>query len=129
LRLVKTTSNGGTWADGSEKEGEEAMTTDAEARARIRQFLPPIGIILICIPLVLNLIPRNGMYGIRVREAFASDASWYTINQLGGIALIGACAVWIAAAAYAPRRFVKLIGITAIVLTLAVLVVTQGWTL
>ena len=104
-------------------------TADVDARARIRHFMPPLTIILVCVPLVLRLIPRNGMYGIRVREAFASDASWYTINQLGSIALIGACLVWMAAAAYAPRRFVKLIGIAAIVLTLAVLVVTQGWTL
>jgi SdpI/YfhL protein family len=71
-------------------------TADVEARARIRQFMPPLMIMLVCIPLVLRLIPRNGMYGIRVREAFASDASWYTINQLESIAFIGACLVWMA---------------------------------
>ena len=104
-------------------------TADAEARAHIRQFMPPLMIIFVSVPLVLGLIPRNGFYGIRVREAFASDASWYAINRLGSIALIGASVVWMVAAAYAPRRFVKLIGIAAIVLTLAVLLVTQGWTL
>ena len=104
-------------------------TDDAEARALIRQFMPPLTIIVVSIPLVFGLIPRNGFYGIRVREAFASDASWYAINRLGSIALIGASVVWIAAAAYAPRRFVKPIGVAAVVLTLATLVVTQGWTL
>jgi len=89
----------------------------------------PLMIIFVSVPLVLGLIPRNGFYGIRVREAFASDASWYAINRTGSLALIGACAVWMAAAAYAPRRFVKPIGVAAIVLTLAALVVTQGWTL
>jgi hypothetical protein len=109
---------------------EAAMNTaDAEARAQIRQFMPPLTIIVISLPLVLGLIPRNGFYGIRVREAFASDANWYAINRLGSIALIGACLVWMAAAAYAPRRFVKPVGIAAVVLTLAALALTQGWTL
>jgi hypothetical protein len=103
-------------------------TADAEARAQIRQFMPPLTIIVISLPLVLGLIPRNGFYGIRVREAFASDANWYAINRLGSIALIGACLVWMAAAAYAPRRFVKPVGIAAVVLTLAALALTQGWT-
>jgi hypothetical protein len=104
-------------------------TADAEARAQIRQFMPPLMIIFVSIPLALGLIPRNGFYGIRVREAFASDASWYAINRLGSVAIVGACLVWIAAAAYAPRPFVKPIGIAAVLLTLAVLVLTQGWTL
>jgi len=112
-------------AEKSQAEGEETMTTtDAEARARIRQFMPPLMIILVSVPLVFGLIPRNGFYGIRVREAFASEASWYAINRLGSIALVGAALVWMAAAAYAPRPFVKPIGIAAIVLTLAVLVIT-----
>jgi len=104
-------------------------TTELEARAYVRRFMPPITILLICIPLVFGWIPRNGLYGIRVKEAFASDNSWYAINQLGGIALIGACVIWILAAAYAPARLVKVIGVGAIVLTLVVLVMTQGWTL
>jgi cadmium resistance protein CadD (predicted permease) len=91
--------------------------------------MPPLLIIFVSIPLVLGWIPRNGFYGIRVREAFASDASWYAINRLGSIALVGACLVWMAAAAYAPRQFVKPIGIAAVVLALAVLVLTQGWTI
>ncbi len=104
-------------------------TADLEARSRIRQFMPPLTIIVVSLPLVLGWIPRNGMYGIRVREAFASDASWYAINRLGSIALIAGSVLWMVAAAYAPRRFVKLIGVAAIVLTVALLVVTQGWTL
>lgn len=102
---------------------------DAAARARIRQFLPPLTIIVVCVPLVFGMIPPNGLYGIRVREAFASDASWYAINRLGGLALIGGCFAWLAAAYYAPRRFAQPIGIAALVLSLVVLVLTQGWTL
>jgi hypothetical protein len=105
------------------------MNTDAEARAHIRQFMPPLIVVFVSLPTAFGLIPRNGFYGIRVREAFASDASWYAINRLGSLALIGACLVWVAAAAYAPRPFVKLIGIAAVLLTLAVLALTQGWTI
>ena len=106
------------------------MTTDeAEARARIRLFLPPITMILVCIPLVFDLIPRNGWYGIRVREAMASDAAWYAANRVGSIALIGAELIWLGVAVYAPRKYVKPIGVVVMLLTLAILFVTQGWTL
>jgi len=106
------------------------MTTDeAVERARIRSFLPPLTIILVCVPLLFDLIPRNPWYGVRVREALASDPAWYAANRLGGVAIIGACAIWLAAAVYAPRRYVKPIGVVAVLLTLALLVVTQGWTL
>jgi hypothetical protein len=103
--------------------------SDAEARARIRLFFPPLTIILVCLPLVFGLIPRNGWYGIRIREAMDSNVAWYAVNRLGAIALIGACLVWIGAAAYMPGRYVKPIGIVAVVLTLALLVLIQGWTL
>jgi hypothetical protein len=103
--------------------------SETEARARIRTFFPPITIILVCIPLLFDLIPRNRWYGVRVREAMASDAAWYPANRLGGIALIGASLIWLVAAAYAPPRYVKAIGVIAILLTLAMLIVTEGWTL
>ena len=104
-------------------------TADAEARARIRLFFPPITIILVCLPLLFDLIPRNRWYGVRVREAMASEAAWYAVNRLGGMALMSACLIWLAAAIYAPRQYVKPIGVGAVLLTLAILVVTQGWTL
>ena len=103
--------------------------TDADERANIREFLPPFTILLISVPLVFEMIPRNALYGIRVREAMASDESWYAINQLGGLGSIAACLVWLPAAAYAPRHFVKPIGIGTLVMTLAILVLTQGWSL
>ncbi len=89
----------------------------------------PLIIVLVSLPTAFGLIPRNGFYGIGVREAFASDASWYASNRLGSLALIGACLVWMAAAAYAPRPFVKPIGIAAVLLTFAAWVLTQGWTI
>jgi hypothetical protein len=103
--------------------------TDAEARARIRSFLPPITLIVVAIPLLLNLIPRNALYGVRTRETMVSDAAWAAGNRLGAIALIGASVVWILAAAYLPPRYVKPVGFAAILLAAALLFLTQGWSI
>ena len=35
--------------------------------------------------MVLQMIPRNRIYGVRVREAMGSDAAWYAANRIGGI--------------------------------------------
>ena len=39
---------------------------------------------LISIPLVLRRVPRNPVYGIRIPEAFSTEARWYDINAYGG---------------------------------------------
>ena len=36
------------------------------------------------LPLVLRRVPMNRAYGIRVPEAFTSDACWHDINAYGG---------------------------------------------
>ena len=105
------------------------MTDDAEARARIRSFLPPITLLLLSIPMFLNLLPRNWMYGVRTRETMASDAAWEAGNQLGAIAMIGASVIWLLAAAYLPRPYVKPVGIAAVLLAVALLFITQGWSI
>jgi hypothetical protein len=108
--------------------GQAVTGADLQARMRIRQFMPPLMIILVCIPTVLGLIPRNGLYGIRVREAFASDAGWYAINRIGSTAIIAASGVWLAAVHVSPR-YGKAVGIAALVVTLVCLVVAEGWTI
>lgn len=35
-------------------------------------------------PLVLRRVPMNRAYGIRIPQAFASEACWYDINAYGG---------------------------------------------
>jgi hypothetical protein len=44
--------------------------------------------ILISIPLVLEKIPMNRLYGFRVQKAFSSDENWFKINRYGGSQLI-----------------------------------------
>ena len=36
------------------------------------------------LPLILRRVPMNRAYGIRIPEAFTSDARWYDINAYGG---------------------------------------------
>jgi uncharacterized membrane protein len=105
------------------------MTEDAEARARIRSFLPPITMIILSIPMLFDVLPRNWLYGVRTRETMASDAAWVAGNRLGGIALIAASVFWILAAIYLPRPYVKPVGIAAVLLAFAVLFITQGWSI
>jgi uncharacterized membrane protein len=105
------------------------MTDDSEARARIRSFFPPITMILLSIPMLFDLLPRNWIYGVRTRETMASDVAWVAGNRLGGIALIVASMIWILAAIYLPRAYVKPVGIAAVVIAFAVLFITQGWSI
>jgi uncharacterized membrane protein len=79
------------------------------------KFTAPIVIIIISIPLILRMIPRNGFYGFRVPKTLASDTVWYPANQASGIALLLAGCIWLAAALGAvPSSYVTLVGISAI---------------
>ena len=79
------------------------------------KFTAPIVIIIVSIPLILRMIPRNGFYGFRVPKTLASDNVWYPANQASGVALLLAGCIWLAAALGAvPPRYVTLVGISAI---------------
>ncbi len=62
---------------------------------------PPFSLVLVCgnigmgllfiaisIPLVLRMIPMNGLYGFRIPKAFISAELWYDINAYGGKQMI-----------------------------------------
>ena len=40
--------------------------------------------ILISLPLINEKIPKNPIYGFRIRKALSSDENWYKINAYGG---------------------------------------------
>ncbi len=44
--------------------------------------------LLLALPLVAGRIPMNRFYGVRFREAFASETDWYIINRYGAWQLI-----------------------------------------
>ena len=99
--------------------------TDAELTTRIRLFREPMTLILIAA--VSNFLPRQWAVGIRVRETMASDAAWAHGNRVGAIALVAASAVWMLAAVYLPRPYVKPVGVTAVLVSMVILFWSQGW--
>jgi hypothetical protein len=50
--------------------------------------LSGITFMLVGIPLALNLVPSNPVYGIRVAASLASEHNWTFMNITGGITLI-----------------------------------------
>jgi hypothetical protein len=59
----------------------------------------------------------------------ASQAAWEHGNRLGGLAILAASSIWILAAVYLPRQYVKPVGIGAVLLAMALLFISQGWSI
>ena len=51
--------------------------------------------IVLAIPLILGIVPRNWFYGVRTPRTLAADESWYPANRIGGVILLGLGAVWL----------------------------------
>ena len=51
--------------------------------------------IVLAIPLILGIVPRNWFYGVRTPRTLASDESWYPANRIGGVILLGLGVVWL----------------------------------
>ena len=45
-------------------------------------FVPAVIILVVSLPLVLGLIPRNRVYGIRTRQTLSDDRTWYSVNRM-----------------------------------------------
>lgn len=90
-------------------------------------FLVPCAIIaLACIPLMLNVVPPNRLYGFRTQQTLASRELWFRANRFGGCALFVAAgasaALFVVEPEYASgRSFVGLI-IFVVPLVIAVVV-------
>jgi len=67
------------------------------------------------------------MFGVRTRETLASEAAWAAGNRVGGLVLLAASVLWVLAAIYLPRRYVKPVGLVAILVSVAALFISQGW--
>ena len=65
--------------------------------------LAPALVTIGSVPLVLKLVPRNGVYGFRTRRTVESDEVWYPANRAAGLAMIVAAGVWFAAIMFVPE--------------------------
>jgi uncharacterized membrane protein len=57
-------------------------------RKRGRLLATAVGIVLISIPLVLDSIPPNGIYGFRTSLTLSDPEIWYPANRFLGWALL-----------------------------------------
>jgi uncharacterized membrane protein len=54
-----------------------------------RPFLiPALLIAAAAVPLILGLVPRNRLYGVRTPRTLSADRIWYPANRLGGVAVV-----------------------------------------
>ncbi len=65
-------------------------------------FIPSVIFIVISVPIVLGMVPRNRIYGVRTRRTISSDEIWYPANRHGGIAIALASAVYLLVARIVP---------------------------
>ena len=49
-----------------------------------------------CVPLILERVPPNRVYGIRTRRTLEDEALWYRVNRVGGWMLLVASLVSLA---------------------------------
>jgi uncharacterized membrane protein len=60
--------------------------------------VPAILLLIVALPLVLGVIPRNRLYGFRTKKTLADDAVWYPVNRFAGVAILIASGVYALAA-------------------------------
>ena len=66
--------------------------------------IPSVLFIILSLPLVFRLIPRNGWYGFRTKRTLEDDAAWYDVNNFLGRALIKSGLIYITVALLTPYR-------------------------
>ncbi len=65
-------------------------------------FVPSSLFIILAVPLILGLIPRNRFYGVRTSKTLSDDSVWYRTNRVGGWALIVSGGIYLAVARAFP---------------------------
>ena len=57
-------------------------------RKRGRLLSSCLGIAILSVPLILRVVPPNGVYGFRTSATFSDPAIWYSANAFLGWALL-----------------------------------------
>ena len=58
--------------------------------------VPALLLFVVAVPLVLGVVPRNRLYGVRTARSLSDDGVWYPANRVAGAAIM------IASSVYAP---------------------------
>ena len=59
-------------------------------------------ILVVSFPLILGLVPRNQVYGIRTRKTLSDDRTWSSVNRFGGGMILAASVFYLFVAAIIP---------------------------
>ena len=60
-------------------------------------FIGPVLLVMLGVPLIFRLVPRNYLYGLRTRSSLGTTMeNWYSQNQVSGVVLVLAGIVWFA---------------------------------
>jgi uncharacterized membrane protein len=65
-------------------------------------LIPTVLLCVVALPLVLGVIPRNRLYGVRTQRTLSDDRVWYCVNRVAGLALLVSSGVYGAVAAIRP---------------------------
>jgi len=97
-------------------------------RGLVLTLVMPVALILLVIPLILEKIPRNRLYGFRTAYTMSSDEVWFRANKILGVALLIAGFVWLCLGMLLPAvmaslqsaiNLARLFGMGSVILALA----------
>ena len=67
-----------------------------------RDLFAPILVIIVSVPLILQMVPRNRFYGFRTPRTRSADEIWYPANRVAGILMTVAGLIWFVSVLTAP---------------------------
>jgi uncharacterized membrane protein len=87
----------------------------------ISPLVLPVIVLLLFLTMMLKLVPRNTIFGVRTQETLSSDEKWYHANRRAGAGGVIGSVVWLAVAAVAPRYgiaagYVTIVGIACVII-------------
>jgi hypothetical protein len=65
-------------------------------------LIPSIIFLIISIPLVAGVIPRNRFYGMRTRKTLSDERVWRASNRFGGWLFIASSLIYLTITAFVP---------------------------
>ena len=65
-------------------------------------LIPAVLLFFVALPLVLGVLPRNRLYGVRTQKTLSDDHTWYRVNRVAGLALLVSSGLYGAVAAIRP---------------------------
>lgn len=80
----------------------------------------PLITIVTALPLVFRIVPPNWFYGFRTRKTLSDSNIWYEANYVGGVSLLVASALTLAARWMLIQMFDRGVGIALSMVVLAI---------